>query len=176
MEYFRTYSEAGEKGPLVARAEVHKNGLWHKAVQVLVFNRHKELLIQHRSDSKDLYAGLWDFSVGEHLLPDEDEAVGAVRGLHEELGVEGCRVTLLGEPLRIECRGDGFIDREIQQSFYALSEGPFSLDEEEVQAARFVGEGELSVWFSERPEDFTPWFVEQWPVRREHAVALGLFG
>ena len=176
MEYFRTYAEDGAPGPLVPRSEVHKTGLWHKAVQVLVFNSHCEMLVQHRSATKDLYAGQWDFSVGEHLLPDEEEAIGAVRGLFEELGVSGCEVTPLGEPLRIECRGQGYLDREIQQSFYTLCDGPFKLDEDEVQATRFIGLAELSLWFEQRPEDFTPWFVEQWPGRRKHAEDLGLFG
>ena len=158
------------------RSEVHKTGLWHKAVQVLVFNSRHELLVQHRSATKDLYAKLWDFSVGEHLLPDEEEAIGAVRGLKEELGVTGCEVTPLGEPLRIECSGQGYLDREIQQSFYAQCDGPFTLDEDEVQATRFVGLAELSSWFEHRPGDFTPWFVEQWPERRKHAESWGLFG
>ena len=134
------------------------------------------MLVQQRSATKDLYAGLWDFSVGEHLLPDEEEANGAVRGLHEELGVDGCEVTQMGEPLRIECGGQGYLDREIQQSFYTFCDGPFKLDEAEVQAVRFVALAELLSWFERRPEDFTPWFVTQWPVRRKYAEDLGLFG
>ena len=175
MEYFRTFAEDGKPGPLVERGEVHRLGLWHKSVQVLVFNDAKEMLIQHRADDKDLYAGLWDFSVGEHLQPDEADDLGALRGLREELGVTGVSVRRLGDPMSITCRGDNYLDREIQQSFYAVSNGPFKPDDVEVQAVRFIGKSELSEWIAQTPELFTPWFLEQWSARLEWAESRHLF-
>ncbi len=88
-ELFPTYSATGAAGPLVPRAQVHQQGLWHKAAQVLVFYPNGALLMQQRSASKDLYAQLWDYSVGEHLQPGESYAQAAARGLAEELGLRG---------------------------------------------------------------------------------------
>ena len=88
MEKFQTFSESGEVMTLEERGVVHSKGLWHQSAQVYLFNEHGDLLIQQRSDQKDLYAGLWDDSVGEHLRPRESFRDGALRGLYEELQVD----------------------------------------------------------------------------------------
>lgn len=175
MEYFRTFDESGAPRALMLREEVHRLGLWHKSAQVLIFNSAGAMLLQHRAADKDLYADMWDFAVGEHLLPDEEFLAGAKRGLSEELGVDACDLTPLGESVWLQFTGEGFIDREIQQGFFGICDGPFKPDPVEIQALRFVTGRDLRVWLRTQPDQFTPWFHEQWPQRKSLLESFAVF-
>ncbi len=159
MELFRTFDRQGRARDLVARAEVHRRGLWHKSAHVFLFDHHGRLLLQRRAADKDLYAGLWDYSVGEHLLDGESFHAGAMRGSAEELGVSELVLEPLGEVRFVEFVGDGFIDREIQQAFQGRHSGPVQPDPVEVAETRLVELEALAAWIDEAPGQFTPWFV-----------------
>ncbi len=158
-EYFEVFDEAGRPQGLVSRTEVHTRGLWHKSAHVFLFNHQKDLLIQRRSVTKDLYPGLWDYSVGEHLQPGETYLAGARRGLEEELGVRNVALELLHVSQKVEHHGQGFIDREMQQAFCCKYTGPFEIDPVEVAEVKFCTLTDLKWWVEQTPEDFTPWFV-----------------
>ncbi len=157
MEYFETFDQEGRSLGLESRDVVHRSGLWHKSAQVFVFDTAGALLIQQRSADKDLYAGLWDYSVGEHLQPGESFAAGARRGLHEELGIDNVELTALGELRRVRQRGDGYDDRELQQAFRCSWSGELRVDPIEVAATRYIDMKSLREWVERCPEDFTPW-------------------
>jgi isopentenyl-diphosphate delta-isomerase type 1 len=70
------------------RSEVHRRGLNHRAVHVLVFNQHGDLFLQKRSMKKDCFPGVWDSSASGHLDRGEDYDACAVREVREELGVQ----------------------------------------------------------------------------------------
>src|SRR6185436_5449302 len=70
------------------RSEVHRLGLQHRAVHVLVFNRHGEVFLQKRSMKKDRQPGLWDSSASGHLDSGEDYDHCAIRELQEEIGLK----------------------------------------------------------------------------------------
>ena len=102
------------------RDEVHQLGLWHKSAHVFLFDPAGHMLIQQRAADKDLYADLWDYSVGEHLQPGEDFLSGALRGLQEELGItEVGGLEALGGMRWVEIQGAAHIDREIDGAFVA---------------------------------------------------------
>src|ERR1700688_3397594 len=69
------------------RSEVHRLGLMHRAVHVLVFNARGEVFLQKRSMTKDREPGKWDSSTSGHLDSGEDYDAGAVRELREEIGL-----------------------------------------------------------------------------------------
>ncbi len=160
MELFETFDEHGALLVQVPRDEVHARGLWHKAAQVFLFNSQGQLLIQHRALDKDLYAGLWDHSVGEHLLPGETFIQAAVRGLVEELGVHGVVLSPVSEVRKVELVMDGKQDREIQQAFSGVFDGDIKSDPKEVIATQYIELGALESWLDEQPEQFTPWFLQ----------------
>ena len=160
MELFTTYDREGVATGLVPRAEVHRLGLWHKSVQVFIFNAVGELLVQRRAMDKDLYADLWDYSVGEHLLPDETQIDGARRGLREELGVSDIDLECLGVQRWVEIVDERHADREIQQAYRGMYSGALSPDPIEVAEVHYIALAELGRWINSRPNDFTPWFVE----------------
>lgn len=69
------------------RAEIHANGLMHRAVHIMVFNSAGEFFIQKRSMTKDECPGLWDTSTAGHLNSGETYLDCAIRELDEELGI-----------------------------------------------------------------------------------------
>src|SRR6059058_5512119 len=69
------------------RSEVHRLGLRHRAVHVLVFNSRGEVFLQKRSMKKDTFPGAWDSSSSGHLDSGEDYDACAVRELWEEIGL-----------------------------------------------------------------------------------------
>ncbi len=160
MELFATFDRHGGELGLRPRHEVHRLGLWHKSAQVFVFDPSGLLLIQRRAPDKDLYADLWDYSVGEHLKPGEEFQAGALRGLREELGIaEVSGLQPLGGLRWVEIEGAGYTDREIQQAFRCEYDGDLRVDPVEVAEVRYISIAELQAWMTAAPEDFTPWFL-----------------
>lgn len=162
-EYFETYDDDGRPAGLVPRDVVHTSGLWHRSAHVFLFNDAGELLIQRRAHDKDLYPDRWDFSVGEHLQPGESYLDGALRGLHEELGVSGVALFPLLEVRRATFALPelGVVDRELQQSFRGEYSGAIAPDPTEVAAVEWIGMEALAHRVQRAPETFTPWFLSE---------------
>ncbi len=160
MELFATYDRRRQPLGLQPRAYVHQHGLWHMSAQVFVFDPQQRLLVQRRARDKDLYANLWDYSVGEHLKPDESFSDGAHRGLQEELGIVGVALHPLGGERWMELCSSKHIDREIQQAFRCDYDGPLKIDPVEVAEVQYIALDLLKDWIASSPQSFTPWFVE----------------
>ena len=159
-ELFQTYHEDGRPAGLVPRSVVHQRGLWHRAVHVLVFDGAARLLLQQRAQAKDIGAGLWDLSVGEHLQPGESWAAAAHRGLHEELAIRAEQLEPLGTEQRVKLddAGRGIHDWEIQRTFVARSNATPQPHPAEVAAVRWLSAAALGAELSRAPDRFTPWF------------------
>jgi isopentenyl-diphosphate Delta-isomerase len=162
-ELFETFDDDGRATGLVARAEVHARGLWHASAHVFLFDGSGALYVQRRAADKDLFAGRWDLSVGEHLRPGERHLDGALRGLAEELGVTGVALDALGGIRRWEYASPdlGVIDRELQQAFRGRYDGVLRPDPAEVAEVRALPLDQLARWIGRAPAAFTPWFVAE---------------
>lgn len=152
------YDQHGQKLGVRSRTEVHREGLWHRAVNVLLFRSDGSLVVQQRSKDKDVCPGLWDLSVAEHLLPDETDAQAAVRGLEEELGLKNVAVTPVGEELTATLVAPGIHDQEFQQTFRATSDQPLHFDPVEVAAVDELNLAALRRAIEANPDRYTPWF------------------
>ena len=169
-EQFETFDESGNPLGTQPRSKVHREGLWHRAANVFLFTSEGKLIIQRRQLSKDVWPGAWDLSVAEHLKPGETFEDGAMRGLREELGVEGVELEPLGDisKSRLEVEASDVRDFEFQQSYRAVFSGSPSPNPDEVMEIRAVSLGELESAFRQRPQEFTPWF-------RQRVEEFGLF-
>src|SRR5437868_2592479 len=85
-ELFDVVNERDEVISQLARREVHRRGLRHRAVHVLIYNSRGEVLLQKRSAKKDTFPLRWDSSAAGHLNPGEPYDACALRELEEELG------------------------------------------------------------------------------------------
>jgi len=111
-------------GETKARAAVHRDGDWHRAFHLWVMHPDGYVLLQRRSQAKDLAPGKVDVSVGGHLRAGEIW-IDALREAEEEIGLtlRPGDVDLLGT-VRSERRyPDGALDREFQDVYVALVEG-----------------------------------------------------
>lgn len=138
------------------RTTVHDRHLTHRAVHMLIFNRHGELLLQKRSAWKDREPSKWDSSAAGHLEPGEDYAAAATRETIEELGVE-TPLAFVGKIAPCEDTGQEFVG-----VFTGTHEGPFTPPPAEVEDTLFCSVEIVRAWLAARPHDFAPGFREVW--------------
>ena len=122
----------------VSRRIMRQQGLIHRASYILVFNRSGELFLQKRTMSKDIYPGFWDLPAGGVVLAGESYEESAKRELREELGVAGVQLRRLF---------DQYYEDENNKVwgriFACTSEGPFTLQAEEIDYGRFMSLAEI---------------------------------
>nr|MBA2521639.1 NUDIX domain-containing protein [Chloroflexia bacterium] len=113
------------------RAAVHRDGDWHRAVQVWVAGHDERgdpfLLFQRRSPAKDTFPGCLGATVGGHFRAGEDLA-RAVREVEEEIGIVPDLAALRPLGVRI-CTSElepGIIDRELQEVFLLIDNRPLT--------------------------------------------------
>ena len=154
-----TYTAAGEWAGLVQRATVHKNGLWHKAVNVFVFRSDGRLILQRRSGTKDVCPNLLDLSTAEHLQLGESYLAAALRGLNEELGIATIDLAPIGEVVDAELKIPELDvhDCEWQQCFVGMSDAALKINPKEVAKTSLWDPTELGEAIAAEPELFTPW-------------------
>jgi isopentenyldiphosphate isomerase len=157
-EIFDVVNERDEVIGRETRREVHRTGLKHRAVHVLVFNARGEVFLQKRSMSKDSSPGLWDSSTSGHLDRGEDYDACALRELREEIGLN-----LSACPRRLfkvnACADTG---QEFVWVYQGDSEGPFTLHPEEIECGEWLSPEEVARRVDQCPRDFAPAFVLIW--------------
>ena len=137
------------------RADVHANGLLHRAVHILITRSNGDIFLQKRSMEKDCHPGTWDSSASGHLDSGEGYAEAAVRELREELGIQIEALAEVGALSASEVTGMEFV-----KIYHATHEGPFILHPSEIDEGRWVAINELHRWISGNPGDFAPCFIE----------------
>lgn len=166
-EIFDVVDERDEVIGQQPRREVHRLGLKHRAVHVLVFNRAGELFLQKRSHLKDNHPNVWDSSASGHVDAGETYDTSAVRELAEELGWTAA------EPLQrlfkvAACAETG---QEFLWVYRCHAEGPFVLHPEEIEEGAWFTPAALDRWLAARPEEFAPAFPLIWrTLRRAHGA------
>jgi len=150
QEIFDVVNERDEVVGRQTRSEVHRLGLLHRAVHVLVFNSRGEVFLQQRSMFKDRQPGLWDSSASGHLDCGENYDTCAVRETREELGLE-----LQAAPLRLfKLAASPETDQEHLWVYRCQAEGPFSLCPDEIQRGDWFTPQTVTRWMQERPQEF----------------------
>ena len=116
---------------LAPRGEIHRRGLLHRAVHVLVFDQEGRLYLQLRSQNKDTHPGKWTSSASGHVDPGESYLQAARRELAEELGLE-LELTPLGYIPACPAT-----ENEFSQVYRALATEPPRPDPQEIARGRF---------------------------------------
>jgi len=149
-EIFDVVNERDEVIDRQPRGEVHRLGLKHRATHVLVFNSRGEVFLQKRSLQKDRQPGLWDSSASGHLNSGEDYDACAVRELREEIGLA------VAQPLErlFKIAAGEETDQEFVWVYRCQSDGPFDLNQEEIERGGWFTPEAVTRWMAERPQDF----------------------
>ncbi len=71
-----------------SRANIHKNGLLHREIDVWLFTPKAELIFQHRSKTKDTYPDMLDASASGHVEIGSNFEDAALAELEEETGIK----------------------------------------------------------------------------------------
>lgn len=150
------------------RSEVHRLKLKHRAVHVLVYNAHGHLFLQKRSLLKDCFPGTWDSSASGHLDSGEAYDACAVREMREEIGLH------VDTPPRRwfyhpACPETG---HEFIWVYRCPSEGPFVLQESEIERGEWFHPDVITGWIERRPADFASAFVLIWNRLRHNPPPL----
>jgi len=140
------------------RSEVHRLGLQHRAVHVLIFNQRGDVFLQKRSMKKDTFPGAWDSSASGHLDTRETYDACAVREIREELGL-----TLITPPERLfklkACEETG---QEHVWVYRLQAEGPFQLNPEELESGGWFSPAAVTRWMQEQPAAFASALAKIW--------------
>ena len=158
-EIFDVVNERDEVVGREPRSKVHRLGLMHRAIHVLVFNSRGQVFLQKRSMSKDRQPGLWDSSASGHLDSGELYDACAVRELREEIGLS---IPTPPEKL-FKLAASLETDQEHVWVYRCHAEGPFTLHPEEIDCGGWFAPEAVTRWMTERPEEFASALVAIWP-------------
>jgi len=140
------------------RALVHRFGLRHRAVHILVCDPAGSIYVQQRAWTKDCQPGQWDTSAAGHVDCGESYAAAAQRELGEELGLHGLPLEALGEFPATPASGYEFV-----QVYRCSTEREPRPDADEIAQAGWWTPAALGAWIAAEPACFTAVF------RRIHA-------
>lgn len=167
-EIFDVVDDNDEVVATATRAEVHAQKLVHRAVHVFVFNKRGDLLLQKRSQLKDLCPGLWDSSVSGHLDSGEGYEAAAVRELEEEMGIS---ISSPPEEIaRISPRPE--TGWEHVRLYRTSHDGNLRYPSAEIEAAVWFPLAEIDAWIAARPEDFASGFLACYAMQGDRASGL----
>jgi isopentenyldiphosphate isomerase len=157
-EIFDIVNERDEVVGQNTRREVHRLGLKHRAVHVLVFNSRGDTFLQKRSMTKDREPGKWDSSASGHVDSGEDYDTCAVRELREEIGLTAAQT-----PERLfKIAAGPETDAEFVWLYRCQAEGPFQLHPDEIERGGWFAPEEITRWIAEQPGDFAGAFRLIW--------------
>lgn len=139
------------------RSVVHQQGHQHRGVHVFLFNEQNEMLIQKRSADRVNSPSLLDCSVSEHVQAGESYFEAAMRGLKEEMGVEGIEVQPLGK-IQMEY---GLNDNEISVIYQGrVDPKQVRFDAAEIAEVKYMSLDEIREGIIREKEIYCGWFVE----------------
>lgn len=121
------YDDAGRPSGSAPRSQVRARNLHHAATAVVVRDPLGRVYVHRRTDTKDVYPGLHDFTAGGIVLADEHPDDAAVRELAEELGVTDVAL----EPVTVRRFTDDHTDY-LGHCYVTTYDGPISWQPEEV--------------------------------------------
>jgi len=146
----------------LSKADCHDGqGRLHRAFSVFLFNDAGELLLQQRGRSKRLWPGYWSNSCCSHPRRGESLEIATSRRLMDELNF----ATPLEHVYRFCYQapfGDAGSENELCHVYLGRTSGNLRPNDSEIEALRFVSCGALEREFAASPDEFTPWFKQEW--------------
>ena len=154
-EMIDVLDENGVKtGTMAPRSEVHKKGLWHRAIVVAVLNENNEILLQQRSANKEKNPNKWDISAAGHISAGQDSIMAATREINEEVSVNlGFNVEVkefrfMYSFRKMQVFAENFIENQFYDFFILRQNGlrreAIKFQDSEVQDIKFVTISELN--------------------------------
>ncbi len=139
------------------RSTVHQLGLQHRGVHVFLFTRDGKMLVQKRSADRAASPSALDCSVSEHVKAGESYLDAAMRGMKEEMGVDGIEIKEL-----VKFRMNyGTNDNEISTLYEGtVDPAAVKFDPIEIEEINYSSINELQEMIESGNLKFCGWFVE----------------
>ncbi|NJD59002.1 MAG: hypothetical protein C3F13_19430 [Anaerolineales bacterium] len=138
------------------RSVVHRQGLRHRGIHVLLFTPDGELLVQVRGRLQQAFPLALDCSVSEHVKAGESYLQAARRGLWEELGLQRIRLY----PMVKFSMQYGINDLEICSLYWGkVNPATVNFDRGEVERIAYYRLAELDGLISRHEIPSSSWFI-----------------
>ena len=148
------------------KSEAHKNGLWHRASHIWIYNSNGEILLQLRAKEKPLYPDMWDISAAGHVIAGEDPITSGLREVEEEIGLKLKKEDLDFWMIRkVKAVFREIINNEFYYIYFFKFDGDINqlkLQKEEVQKIQFLPIDKIEEELKINPRKYVPhgkyWF------------------
>ncbi len=124
-----------------SRREVRGRNLLHRGVGILCFDSGGRVYVHRRTETKDVFPGLYDMFVGGVVESGETYADAARREIDEELGVRGPTPEYLFRHLY-----EGDQNRSWIQVYRVIWDGPITHQVEEISWGDWLRAEDLESW------------------------------
>lgn len=146
----------------VSKGDAHDGrGMLHRAFSVFLFNEKGELLLQQRAGDKRLWGGYWSNTCCSHPRRGESLDVATVRRLRDELNIDAT-LEYVYHFCYEAAFGDLGAENELCHVFLGRAPQQVRPNDSEIAALRYLAPALLEAEFRERPERYTPWFMQEW--------------
>lgn len=152
-------SEGHPNGEILDRKTAHSTpGKKHLAIQVLVFNRKKELIL-HERPLKKVGGGVLD-SPTTHILSGETPEQAANRCLKDEYGISGANVKVLSGFSYENDYGDGSCENEFCLAAFIVSTKNIQPNSEHAEKISNIKASQVFQELESNPKKYPVWFKE----------------
>lgn len=145
------------------KLDAHRQGLLHRAFSIFVFNSMGQLLLQQRAPHKYHGGSLWTNTCCSHPQLGERVVDSALERLAFEMGfsteLEQIYSFIYHSPVE-----NGLVEHELDHVLVGFSDTIPRPNPDEVNDFKWMDTDEIEIWMQSRPQDFTVWFKEAFPV------------
>ena len=131
----------------------HEEGILHRISAVILFNSEGKMWLQIRAKGK-VSAGKMDFSASGHVGAGDSYEKSAYRELKEEIGIK-TNLKLIAKKLYEHINLEGLKIKHFISLYAGKCDGPFSLQEEEVDKIEAYNQEEIKELMKTNPNKMT---------------------
>jgi isopentenyl-diphosphate delta-isomerase len=159
-----------------SKADCHDgDGILHRAFSLFLFNDAGQLLLQQRSSEKRLWPGFWSNSCCSHPRRGESLEIATLRRLSDELNITASLEHIYHFRYQASF-GEAGSENELCHVYLGRVAGEVRPNESEIERVRFVDCDELDGELNDNPQQFTPWFKQEWAtLKKDYADALARY-
>jgi isopentenyl-diphosphate delta-isomerase type 1 len=135
------------------KQEAWAQGLRHRIIRIMIENDRGEILLQHRSPTKDIFPNCWDNSAAGHVDANEDYLTAAIRELKEELDIDGIKLEEIGRYTSDETWREHRFKRFTRVYRLRYNQTPKKLEEGKVDGVMWMPVDEVKKLVNEHPNE-----------------------
>jgi isopentenyl-diphosphate delta-isomerase len=147
-----------------SKSEIHKtSGILHRAFSIFIYSDTGKVLLQKRSQNKQLWPNYWSNSCCSHPRKGEKYLVAAHRRMIDELGVDAELTYQYKFIYSADYKNIG-TEKELCSVYTGTITNPslIQFNKNEIKECRWFDIEEVDAMISVNPEHFTPWFLAEW--------------